>query len=255
MSLNTARAHLYLALASFAGLALAGCGGGGGRGGSSGGTAPAGNDTTPPTFAGLTSATAVNAVRVTLAWSAATDDAFPGSAITYRVFFSTLPGGQNFAAPVATTAAGATSFDVTDLLPSTTYFFVVRAVDAAGNAEANVVQRQVTTPASTVSFVVNLQAGIFSPTCAVVGCHTGANPPQGLNLSAGQSFAFLVNTPSTEVPSILRVKPGDSANSWIIRKLTGTQTVGAQMPFGGPPLPNADIDNVRSWINAGAPNN
>lgn len=253
--MDTARAHIGLALAAFGGLALAGCGGGGGGGSSSGGTAPAGNDATPPTFAGLTSAVAVNAVRVTLAWSAAADDTSAAPAITYQVFFSTVPGGQNFAAPVAATAAGATSFDVTDLLPSTTYFFVVRAVDAAGNAEANVVQRQVTMPASAVSFTVNLQGGIFSPTCAVVGCHTGASPQQGLNLSAGQSFAFLVNAPSTEVPSILRVKPGDSANSWIIRKLAGTQTVGVRMPEGGPPLQNADIDNVRSWINAGAPNN
>ncbi len=46
--------------------------------------------------------------------------------------------------------------------------------------------------------------------------------------------------------------PGDPNNSYIIHKLEGTQTVGARMPFGLPPLSQAQIDQVRAWIQAGA---
>jgi hypothetical protein len=39
----------------------------------------------------------------------------------------------------------------------------------------------------------------------------------------------------------------------LIKKLEGTQTVGAQMPFGGTPLDTATIAVIRQWIDAGAP--
>src|SRR6202051_1942405 len=52
-----------------------------------------------------------------------------------------------------------------------------------------------------------IQANVFTPICSV--CHIGATAPQGLMLDAAHSFNLLVNIPSTEVPGILRVKPGD----------------------------------------------
>jgi hypothetical protein len=54
------------------------------------------------------------------------------------------------------------------------------------------------------------------------------------------------------VPSILRVVPGDPNNSYIIQKLEGHAAVGAQMPFGGPPLDAAVIAVIRQWITDGA---
>jgi hypothetical protein len=93
---------------------------------------------------------------------------------------------------------------------------------------------------------------LFTPTCATAGCHTGAGAPQGLRLDEANSYGLLVDVASTEVPSILRVAPGDPDNSYLIQKLEGTASVGDQMPLGGPPLPQASIDVIRQWISDGA---
>lgn len=101
----------------------------------------------------------------------------------------------------------------------------------------------------------SLQANIFTPICSV--CHAGASAPEGLRLDAANSYNLLVGVPSTEVPSVLRVKPGDPANSYIIQKLQGTAAVGAQMPFGCPStqpcLPASTIAFIQQWITNGAP--
>jgi hypothetical protein len=96
----------------------------------------------------------------------------------------------------------------------------------------------------------SIQANVFTPICSV--CHAGATAPQGLRLDAAHSYNLLVNIPSSEVPSILRVKPGDPSNSYIIQKLEGHAAVGAQMPFGETPLPASTIAFIVQWITDGA---
>ncbi len=55
---------------------------------------------------------------------------------------------------------------------------------------------------------------------------------------------------------MLRVKPGDPANSYLVQKLEGAAGItGERMPLGGPFLDQATIDKVKSWIASGAPNN
>ncbi len=102
----------------------------------------------------------------------------------------------------------------------------------------------------------SIQANIFSPTCAVAGCHTGPTGPSlpsGMDLSsANASFASLVNVASVESPTILRVAAGDANNSYLIHKLEGSAAVGARMPFGGPFLDQSTIDVIRLWIDSGA---
>lgn len=96
-----------------------------------------------------------------------------------------------------------------------------------------------------------LQNQIFTPICT--GCHAGANAPQGLRLTAGDSYAALVNAPSTEVPSLRRVLPGNPAQSYLLQKVSGSAgIVGARMPLGGPALPADAIDAIRQWILDGA---
>ena len=74
-----------------------------------------------------------------------------------------------------------------------------------------------------------------------------------MNLSsASATHASLVNVTSIDEPAFKRVLPGDPNNSYIIHKLEGTQSVGSRMPFGGPFLSQATIDQVRAWIQAGA---
>ncbi|NOZ69991.1 MAG: fibronectin type III domain-containing protein, partial [Deferribacteres bacterium] len=102
-------------------------------------------DTTPPTFGGATSATAVSSSGIDLTWNAATDNVTASSNIVYLIYLSTTSGGQNFQTPNYTTAAGATSYAVTGLNSSTTYYFVVRAKDEAGNVDNNTVEVSATT--------------------------------------------------------------------------------------------------------------
>jgi len=106
-------------------------------------------DSTPPTFAGLKSATTcipgpVGGGRTTsyhLSWDPATDDVTPSSKIVYDVYQATTPGGEDFSAPTYTTAAGATSFDTPPLPTDEQFYFVVRARDEAGNRDSNKVER------------------------------------------------------------------------------------------------------------------
>jgi len=70
--------------------------------------------------------------------------------------------------------------------------------------------------------------------------------------SATESFNALVNVTSIQEPTFKRVLPGNADDSYIIHKLEGTQQVGNRMPFGGPFLDQATIDEVRDWIEAGA---
>src|SRR5437667_12668489 len=75
-------------------------------------------DHTPPTFAGLKSATTCvpgpigggRTTSYTLRWDAATDNVSPSSTIVYLVYQANAPGSEDFSTPPYTTAAGATSF-------------------------------------------------------------------------------------------------------------------------------------------------
>ncbi len=128
------------------------------------------------------------------------------------------------------------------------------AHDAAGNTTTSApVAVTVSNAAPVAPTLAQLQTLIFTPKCS--GCHTGvgASLPGSMNLSsASATHASLVNVTSVDEPPLKRVLPGDPNNSYIIHKLEGTQSVGARMPFGGPFLDQATIDQVRAWIQAGA---
>ena len=66
---------------------------------------------------------------------------------------------------------------------------------------------------------------------------------------------FLANVGSLQSPGTPRVAPGNAANSYLIRKLEGTNTVGSRMPLGGPFLDADTIARIKSWIASGAPDN
>ena len=110
----------------------------------------------------------------------------------------------------------------------------------------------------TPTFATDVQP-IFTASCAFSGCHGGASPAQGMNLSAGQAYANTVNVPSNELPSMDRIEPSDPDQSYLVNKIQGTQGdvggSGQRMPLGGDPLSDADINTIRAWIAAGADNN
>lgn len=100
---------------------------------------------------------------------------------------------------------------------------------------------------------------IFVPNCADSSCHGGNPPPFApMSLDATAAYATLVNRPSSQVPSMLRVAPGDPDESYLMKKLLGTaRSVGgvdSTMPLLRPPLSAEQLELIRSWIARGAPN-
>ncbi len=95
-------------------------------------------DTGAPAFTGVTKAEPAAGGSVTLSWDAAQDDLTPKEGLTYLAYASDTAGGENFAIPDAVSDPGATSVVVKGLpKPNGSYFFVVRARDAAGNVDLN----------------------------------------------------------------------------------------------------------------------
>jgi hypothetical protein len=113
-------------------------------GGSLPDTIVAGPDNVPPTFAGLSSVTLTDATHVHLSWKPATDNVSPSSEIRYRLY---VPSFGTVGTPKGETRPGETSIDLA-VTPGVTYYFLVRAVDRAGNEDSNLrVQNLVTPPA------------------------------------------------------------------------------------------------------------
>lgn len=108
----------------------------------------------------------------------------------------------------------------------------------------------VTAPGVTLT---ELQNEVFTTRCAIPNCHAGANPPQGMNLSAGQTHANVVNVPSNELPQYLRIHPGNPTDSYLYMKITGDPRIGGSpMPLTGGPLAADQIEAIRQWIEDGA---
>jgi hypothetical protein len=113
-----------------------------------------------------------------------------------------------------------------------------------------------------VSFAA-LEATIFSGCGGYIACHEKGPFGGGLDLTPGQAYAALVGVASTIAPGELRVAAGDSAGSLLYRKLiddlAGDLSEGGPMPKTATmmmwaKLPDAQIEQVRCWIDEGAPN-
>jgi hypothetical protein len=110
-------------------------------------------------------------------------------------------------------------------------------------------------PGGNAPTLTSLQSTIFTPQCAISGCHAGPSAEQGLDLSDGKTYVNTVGVDVTELPGYKRVVAGSSADSYLYMKIAADPLiVGEQMPFGGM-LTAAEIDAVRAWIDAGALNN
>jgi hypothetical protein len=148
-----------------------------------------------------------------------------------------------------------TAADRTDFDADGWYVDVHTPANPAGAIRGQIAPSGATQP--TAATLTQLQSTVFSPRCAV--CHNGSGSalPGSMNLSsAAASFAALVSVPSVEQSSVLRVAPNDPGASYLVRKLEGAAGItGERMPLGGPFLDQATIDQVRSWIAAGAQNN
>jgi len=100
----------------------------------------------------------------------------------------------------------------------------------------------------------SIQRNVFTPICST--CHGAAVANAGMRLNEGNAYANIVNVNSAEMPALKRIKPNDSANSYLIQKLRGASTIaGDRMPLGGPYLSTQQIDVIAQWVDLGAPMN
>ena len=99
----------------------------------------------------------------------------------------------------------------------------------------------------------SIQRIVFNPSC--IEHHGDHATEAGLDLTAGNAYANLVNVRSVQV-ALNRVTPGDAENSYLIHKIDGRAgIVGDRMPTNGPFLTTAQINVIKQWINDGARNN
>ena len=183
----------------------------------------------------------------------------------------TVPG-SNLQSAVFSLAAGTTLADGTyrvRLLGSGASFIMdmdANALDGeytggfpSGNNAAGgdfVVQFTISTPVVVGPTLDEIQAAIFTPSCATSGCHDNGSQAAGLSLAdADTSFLELVGQFSNQngQSNVMLVAPNEPDNSYLVRKLEGTAGIsGGRMPPGGSALPQSDINVIRQWILDGA---
>jgi len=142
------------------------------------------------------------------------------------------------------------------LRPSIVAIFVASIATACGSDSTPTSPTPGPTPPA-VSFSQQIQATIFTPTC--VPCHNddGRTPAGGLNLKSGSSYSSLVGVASSGKSGAVRVIASNPSGSYLVQKLEGApDIVGLRMPRNGPPfLTDAQVAQIRQWIQNGAPNN
>jgi hypothetical protein len=108
------------------------------------------------------------------------------------------------------------------------------------------------TPAAVT--LLTVQSQVFTPHCALSGCHAGSAAPFGLDLSSvTASAASLGGVPSEEIPTMMRIAPGDAASSYLYWKVSANPNIaGDPMPLSGAPLSSGDLSLIASWIDGGA---
>lgn len=101
---------------------------------------------------------------------------------------------------------------------------------------------------------LDVQQQVFTPRCALSGCHVGTGAPFGLDLSSvSSSSANLVGVASAEMPSLSRIEPYDPDASYLFMKVTDDPAIqGDRMPQIGSPLNAADLALIQAWIDQGA---
>lgn len=176
--------------------------------------------------------------------------------------------------------------DTRALRPSLQYNLVVtadlRAWDGAALANPLTLRFApgvvVSTPARVVPSLARDVAPLLVARCATAGCHAGADPVMGLDLSSPDAIvrtALRVPARERPAPSASAVAPGDPRwgamaridpgnvtgqglpeYSYLVYKVLGDgPVIGARMPPEGPALTDEETSRIADWIAGGAPSN
>ncbi len=118
-------------------------------------------------------------------------------------------------------------------------------------------------PITSPKFSTNIYPALQSGSCGnsqATSCHgLGVNQATGGHISYWRTSQEVYNdllhmTP--EAPGYLFVTPNDPTRSWLLVKITSDNPgggYGTRMPQQGANVCQATVDNITSWINAGAP--
>ena len=107
-------------------------------------------------------------------------------------------------------------------------------------------------PDPTATFT-RVQGEVFSVSCALAGCHAGAAPQAGMDLSPTASFAATVRVPSTQRSELARIEPSEPDRSYLVLKVRGDPGIlGSRMPLTGS-VTAAQVQLVVDWVRRGAP--
>lgn len=100
-------------------------------------------------------------------------------------------------------------------------------------------------------------APIFDRRCATGGCHSPATQRAGLVLTEDAVYEEIVGV-SARHEGFLLVAPGNADTSWIVRMIEPDPARRhglVRMPLASTPLTPNQIENIRRWIDQGAPRN
>ena len=90
---------------------------------------------------------------------------------------------------------------------------------------------------------------LFAQTCSAPACHSATTKTLGLDLQSPNLAARLVGTCAAEGSGTL-LDPSNPPASVIYTKLTSTPPFGNEMPLALPPLDEATVACVLSWVSA-----
>jgi hypothetical protein len=100
------------------------------------------------------------------------------------------------------------------------------------------------------SFATSIQP-VLAARCGIVGCHGGSSAEGGLNLGA-VTYHNVLHGSGNHGPILV---VGNGAASSLYYKMTTSPQFESRMPPGGPYVPSSDMQRLKNWIDAGAPDN
>lgn len=181
-------------------------------------------ETTPPTTPTAFNATPFSQTQIDLTWAASTDNVTAQGAIVYEICRVTGTGGCTAFTVIHTTGAGAVNLSSTGLTAGTTYYFVIRAKDAANNVSVASAEISATTTAAGTATVPmftpvagiynaaqNVSISVSTPTLATI-CYTtnGTTPACDITkllCSNGTLYTVAVSVPADTTLKAIGCKP------------------------------------------------